>query len=120
MRPYHLVAPGEAPVAVRTPATPAPALFEPSEFGLAPLAPNPAAAGTFRFTLREAGMATLEIFDVAGRRVRALANGVRDAGEHSVRWDGRGDDGRPLAAGAYFVTLRANGEAQTRKLVVAP
>ena len=119
MRPFHLVAPGGAPVVARAPAVAAP--LEPGTFGLAPLVPNPATAvGTFRFTLREAGTATLEIYDVAGRMVRGLVNEARDPGEHVVRWDGRADDGRPLAAGAYFVTLRANGVAQTRKLVVTP
>jgi flagellar hook assembly protein FlgD len=51
---------------------------------------------------------TLEVFDPAGRRVRAwsvIANGspVEDA----VRWDARTDGGHTVASGTYFVRLSA-------------
>jgi hypothetical protein len=35
-----------------------------------------------------------------------------------VSWDGRGADGRRVAAGVYFVRLRANGREMTQKLVM--
>ena len=46
-----------------------------------------------------------EVFDLAGRRVRALE--VRGDGTSS--WDGRDDTGRALPAGLYLVRWRQNG-----------
>jgi hypothetical protein len=35
-----------------------------------------------------------------------------------VTWDGRDDAGRPVAAGAYFYRLEAQGMAATKRLVL--
>ena len=42
------------------------------------------------------------------------------AGEHAIRWDGMGEDGRRVAPGVYFVNLRAAGVQEARRLLVAP
>jgi hypothetical protein len=118
MRPYYLVAPGAQgaePLASRaeTPTSGATLLMAPQ--------PNPAeATATFRFTLRETGAVELDLFSVTGQRVRSLAAGTYDAGEHAIRWDGRDDTGRTVAAGVYFVNLRAAGASVSRKLLLTP
>jgi flagellar hook assembly protein FlgD len=76
------------------------------------VSPNPARQGcTIVFSLAREGAARLEIFDLAGRRVRTLERGVLAAGEHRTRWDGRGADGRPAGAGLYFAAL-SSGEGR--------
>jgi hypothetical protein len=73
---------------------------------LAPPSPNPFRGhAALRFGLSRAGEVRLEMFDVGGRRVRTLAEGMRSAGSHLVPWDGRDDGGRPVGAGIYFVRL---------------
>ena len=62
-----------------------------------------------RHLFRFAEPVTVEIFDVAGRRVRRVISGRRDAGLHRERWNGRDDAGRDVASGVYFVRLRAAG-----------
>jgi flagellar hook assembly protein FlgD len=54
---------------------------------------------------------TLGLYDVSGRRVRALFRGEATAGESDYEWDGRDDRGRPAAAGLYFARVQAAGEA---------
>jgi hypothetical protein len=72
----------------------------------APAMPNPFNRTTsFQFSLARAGRADLELYTVAGRRVRTLASGARDAGEYHLEWDGTDDSGRPLAAGVYYARL---------------
>lgn len=85
-------------------------------FALAPAAPNPfARATTLAFALPAAGRATLAIHDVAGRRVRVLADGELPAGPHAVRWDGRTDGGALAAPGVYLAVLEtAAGRLATR------
>ena len=47
----------------------------------------------------------LELFDLAGRRVRSLVSGVLPAGEVSREWDGRDEAGHGVHPGVYFVRL---------------
>lgn len=83
-------------------------------------APNPFAAGTrIGFTVPRLARATLAIFDVAGRRVRAFDLGERAAGTpHAVTWDGRDERGRALAPGVYFYRLDAGGESARGGLAI--
>jgi len=60
----------------------------------------------------------LEIVDVAGRPVRAVANGVLPAGKTELRWDGADMAGVPVAPGVYFCRFQAGGLTSTRKLVL--
>lgn len=49
------------------------------------------------------GRLTLDVFDVAGRRVRVLHEGRVERGGMTATWDGRNSAGEPVAAGVYFV-----------------
>jgi subtilisin-like proprotein convertase family protein len=70
--------------------------------------PNPFGdSATLRFGLPRSQQVELAVFDVRGRRVRVLARGSREAGVHTVIWDGRDDRGRPSASGVYFCRLHA-------------
>jgi len=66
--------------------------------------PNPFHGATsIRFGLAQPANVRLELFDLAGRRVRTLASGVLEAGPHAVSWDGRDERGAEVGAGVYFV-----------------
>lgn len=79
---------------------------------IAGVSPNPARQScTIAFTLAREGAVRLDIFDLAGRRLRTLEHGVLAAGVHRSRWDGLGADGRPAAAGLYFAAL-SSGEGR--------
>ena len=71
-----------------------------------------------RFALPSRGPVALEVFDVAGRRVRSLASGPFEAGEHAIGWDGRDADGHATAAGVYFVRLVTDHGKSARKVVI--
>jgi flagellar hook assembly protein FlgD len=55
---------------------------------------------------------------VNGRLVRSLVDGQRAAGDHSVSWDLRNDDGRPVAPGIYFCRMEAGAFRDTKKVVL--
>jgi len=83
--------------------------------------PNPFRAGrpaTLNLALADEERVVAEVFDVAGRRVASLLDGVLPPGNHRLQWDGRGDDGRDQSAGVYFLKLRAADGDRTRKLVL--
>jgi hypothetical protein len=81
--------------------------------------PNPfAEQTTISYRLDARGPATLEVFDLLGRRVRVLADGDHNAGPHSVEWDARDASGRTVSNGLYLVRLRAGDASATRRASV--
>ena len=58
------------------------------------------------------------LFSTAGRLVRVLTDREWSAGEHSLPWNLRSDDGRFVASGAYFCAIESGGAVATRKVVV--
>ena len=84
--------------------------------------PNPvsgANSGTrIAFQLPTSGHVNLNIYDVAGRRVRALANGNFNAGARSVFWDGVNDSGQKVASGVYLYRLEMGGKVLSKHLVI--
>jgi hypothetical protein len=64
------------------------------------------------------GSIELAVFDTRGARVRSLASGLDLRTSSVAEWDGRNGRGVAVAAGTYFLTLRATGIKQTEKIVV--
>jgi hypothetical protein len=87
--------------------------------GLRAVRPNPFHEGTtLDFALARTAAVTVAVFDVTGRQVRVLARGQRMApGTQSLRWDGRADDGHPVATGVYFVRLVTPGGEWRRAVI---
>ncbi|MBU1707629.1 T9SS type A sorting domain-containing protein, partial [bacterium] len=59
------------------------------------------------------GRVSLKIFDVLGREVQVLVDGVQNAGSHTVIFNGSG-----LAAGIYFYRLQTGEFSETKKMVL--
>jgi len=90
---------------------------QPLAFALEQNYPNPFNPETMiRFTLPEAGQATLQVYDITGRRVATLVDGFLARGEHQVRFDAL--DVRGISSGVYVYRLTAAGGTQTRKMTV--
>ncbi len=82
-------------------------------------APNPFNTGTvIAWFQLQPGPARLEVFALTGQRVAVLHQGAKKAGIHRLRWDGRDEQGRPLASGVYVYRLVTAGSVQTRKLTL--
>jgi FlgD Ig-like domain len=87
---------------------PGPAL--PTTTRLYPPYPNPVVQGTtVHVDLARESDLELDIHDVAGRRVAALARGTFGPGRYGVPWNGRGESGATLGPGLYFVRLSIAG-----------
>ena len=87
-------------------------LGAPNAWSLEPNYPNPFnPSTTIPFTILEATQVRLVVFDMLGREVSTLANGLYPSGSHSVIWDAQG-----LPSGLYVYRLEANGEMQTRTM----
>jgi aminopeptidase N len=88
-------------------------------FRLAQNYPNPFnPSTTVRFSLPSKGMVRLRVYDVTGRLVAMLADGVYPAGLHSVKWNGTNLRGKQVASGLYFCRLEAGSNTATRKMLL--
>ena len=72
---------------------------------------NPTA--TIRYSIRDAAIVTLDVFDEVGRTVATPVNEKKEAGEYNVQFDGS-----KLGSGVYFCRLRAGNDQLTNKLVL--
>ena len=73
---------------------------------------------TIRFDLPRSQEIDLAVYDLTGQKIATLAHGLRGAGIHSLRWDGRDERGRGLASGVYLYRLTAGDRVKTRKLLL--
>jgi len=88
---------------------------------LLPSFPNPMrSSATVRFEVARAGPVRLEVYDLSGRRLRALVSGAVEAGIHELAWDGRDDSGVDLAPGIYTLRMLTEDRGVARKVVKLP
>ncbi|MDZ7309195.1 MAG: hypothetical protein ONB49_19360, partial [candidate division KSB1 bacterium] len=91
----------------------------PATFALGQNHPNPCNPATLiPYQMPVAGVVRLRILNALGQEIRAFPLGLQPAGYHSVRWDGRDQDGRPAGSGIYLYHLEAGDFTATRKLAV--
>lgn len=83
--------------------------------------PNPFNPSTvIRFSVRELEGAnvTLKIYDLHGRLVRTLVDGMKAKGNHVIQWDGRNDRGIRASSGIYLMRLNAGSTSSVRKMIL--
>ena len=86
----------------------------PSSYALMQNYPNPFNPSTkIQFALPTSGNVTLTVYDMLGREVASLVNGMKDAGMHTVPFNARN-----LSSGLYFYTLRSGSFVETKKMML--
>lgn len=82
------------------------------------VSPNPARGGiTVEALLPTQAHCRVEVLDIAGRRLRRLADAVMASGRHRWAWDGRDERGFEAPRGIYLVRLESGSERQARVLI---
>jgi len=81
--------------------------------------PNPFTTETaIHYQLSCPNAVTIGIYDVSGQLVQTLVNGHRGAGNYSVRWDGRSQDGSRVSNGIYFCRMQAGDYTSATKILL--
>lgn len=84
--------------------------------------PNPFMGGRGKATIRynvpgrmgkDVAHVLLVVYDVLGRRVKTLVDKAQKSGSYTLNFDNKG-----MAAGVYFLMLRAKDEMATRKFIM--
>jgi len=96
----------------------------PAKFVLMQNYPNPVIQGTsIPYELPESQIVSIKIFNVKGQLIRTMEEGYKAAGHYvslnrATFWDGKDDNGLPVASGVYFYYLKAGKLEDLKKLVV--
>ena len=89
----------------------------PDEFALEQNYPNPFNPSTeIRFQLPEASQVVVKIFNTLGQEIRALTDNEYKPGFHTIRWDGKNNNGSPVSSGTYLYQLKAGVFSQIQKM----
>jgi hypothetical protein len=90
------------------------------QFALHQNYPNPLNPETnINFSIPEAGEVKLTIFNILGQDIRNLFTGNRPAGNFSVTWDGKNQQGVEIASGVYFLRLSFKTESHPNNFQVS-
>ena len=80
--------------------------------------PNPFTGITnIRFNSAGNENAQIIIYNILGKKVKTLLNGISQTGINTVYWDGTTGAGVQAASGIYIYTLNLNGKFYSRKMV---
>ena len=91
-----------------------PAAMIPDVFALHPAWPNPSRGGvTFAYDLPEAAPVTLTLYTLLGQRIAVLVDAQREAGTHTLRWEGRLSSSGTVASGVYLFRMQAGRDVAT-------
>lgn len=68
------------------------------------------------FSLSRPQHVTVTVYDLTGRRVAVLADGMLPQGEQSVQWNGTDASGRAVASGTYSIRMVTQEGVQMQKM----
>ena len=92
----------------------------PDKFQVSQSRPNPFTQTTsIEYAVPEESKVALSIFDVSGRLVATLVDGMRMPGSYTVQWRGYDTEGRRVSPGVYICVLNAGEFKAVRKIVFA-
>ena len=73
---------------------------------------------TIRFGIPKSGNTEVKIYNIKGQLVKTLFKGYKEAGYHSVVWNGRNRNNQSVASGIYFTRVTSEGKSKVTKLIL--
>lgn len=82
--------------------------------------PNPFnPSTTIAFSLAQGGDKTkISIYNLKGQKVKNLLNEELPAGDYSIFWDGKDEQGKPVASGIYFYKMKFGNYRESKKMLL--
>jgi hypothetical protein len=91
----------------------------PLELALGQNHPNPFnPSTTIAFVMPQAGHARVSIYDVRGKLVTTLIDGVLPVGSRQITWDGTDNRGNGVGSGVYFYRLETGKRTLTKRMIL--
>ncbi|MCD4820037.1 MAG: T9SS type A sorting domain-containing protein [Candidatus Cloacimonetes bacterium] len=73
---------------------------------------------TISFYLQSDSVVKLDIFNIKGQKVKTIAYEKFTSGKHSLVWDGKDKNNRPVASGVYFYKMKSNNYDSVKKMLM--
>jgi len=70
------------------------------------------------YELPEELFVEISIYDMVGNIIKILKNQTEEPGHRSVQWSGINNQGKPVSAGVYLVSIKAGELRKTKKVVL--
>ena len=87
-------------------------------FALEKNLPNPFNAQTLiRYAIPKPSPVKLTVYSSAGMLIRTLQAGVNKPGYYQAIWNGKDEQGKPVAKGVYFYRMKADNFTTTKKML---
>ena len=84
------------------------------EYALYQNYPNPFNPATnIKYQIPEAGLVTIDIYNILGKKVKTLLGKYQDAGRYTIRFDASG-----FPSGIYFYRLKVNRFTNVKKMIL--
>jgi len=81
--------------------------------------PNPFNPETnIEYNLKSSVQVSIIIYDIQGKRVKSLADDYRQAGTHTIKWNGLNESGSQVPSGVYFIRIAAGNETLNHRIVM--
>jgi hypothetical protein len=81
--------------------------------------PNPFnPSTTISYSLAKAGDVNIRIFNSRGQLVRNYQQGLQNAGNYNLIWNGQDDNGQNMSSGVYFFRMQAGDKVFSSKAVL--
>ena len=75
---------------------------------------------TIEFSLNQSGFekVSLTVYNILGKKVKTLYNGVLDRGTYRFEWNGTNEANQPVASGMYFYRLQVKNQASVKQMIL--
>ncbi|MBI9031121.1 S8 family serine peptidase [bacterium] len=81
--------------------------------------PNPFNPETrIAFSTKNNGHVSIDIYNLKGQKVKSLLNENKEAGKHTVVWNGKDDNGKNVASGVFFYRMKSGKYTSTKKMIL--
>ena len=70
------------------------------------------------YELPEELFVEISIYDMVGNIIKILKNQIEEPGHRSVQWSGINNQGKPVSAGVYLISIKAGELRKTKKVVL--
>ena len=82
--------------------------------------PNPFNPSTIIYfsVTQTSSFVNLDIYNLKGQKVKKLVDEIYSAGNYTVLWDGKDDNGNNVSSGIYLYKLKAEDYTSTKKMIL--
>jgi hypothetical protein len=91
----------------------------PQSINIESVYPNPFnPQATIQYNLSQSSLVKIQVYDLQGKLVNNLFNGVKEQGHHSISWDGTSDQGQIVTSGIYLLKISDGSSTAFKQLTL--